>query len=134
MKNFYIAGSIKDKRIAEWLSLILINNRFNMRSTYDWFLHVKDNSAIPENEASSIIDTELDAVSRADLFVLVLPGGRGSHVEFGVALAAKKKIIIYNEDSVNDMGCLAYRHESIHWAFDNMSFISKVEELMSMEV
>lgn len=38
-----------------------------------------------------------NAIKEADVFLLILDGGNGSHTEFGMAIALEKKIYVYHE-------------------------------------
>ena len=40
---------------------------------------------------------EKNAIKEADVFLLILDGGNGSHTEFGMAIALEKKIYLYHE-------------------------------------
>lgn len=39
---------------------------------------------------------EKNAVKEADVFLLILDGGNGSHTEFGMAIALEKTIYVYH--------------------------------------
>ena len=40
---------------------------------------------------------EKNAIKEADIFLLILDGGNGSHTEFGMAIALEKNIYVYHE-------------------------------------
>ena len=42
-------------------------------------------------------EAEKNAIKEADVFLLILDGGNGSHTEFGMAIALEKKIYVYHE-------------------------------------
>lgn len=42
---------------------------------------------------------ELDGISEADFVVVLLPGGKGTHLELGFAMARGKRIFLHSEDS-----------------------------------
>lgn len=60
--------------------------------TYDWTTH---NAVYREGLAriKEVIDLEIQGVLAADTVIVLWPGGRGTHVELGIAIAAKKNII-----------------------------------------
>ena len=43
-------------------------------------------------------DQELEAVKNADVLIVLLPGGFGTHVEIGAALALGKPVILHAPD------------------------------------
>lgn len=64
--------------------------------TYDWTDHgsVKDCGRarirqVAVNETKGVLD--------ADVVIVLLPGGRGTHAELGMALAAGKPVILHSE-------------------------------------
>ena len=65
--------------------------------TYDWTAHGDSPKYISTQLLRDIAVTEVDAVLKADVLIVLLPGGGGTHVEMGVALAAQKPIIIHSE-------------------------------------
>lgn len=42
---------------------------------------------------------ELKGVSASDFVVVLLPGGHGTHLEFGFSLASGKRVFLHSEDS-----------------------------------
>lgn len=51
----------------------------------------------PEGNAA-IAKAELDGVLQADILIALLPGGNGTHVEIGAALALGKPVILHAPD------------------------------------
>lgn len=41
---------------------------------------------------------EMDAIEKSDIVIIILPAGRGTHVELGYSLAKGKRIILYASD------------------------------------
>src|SRR5207237_7921708 len=66
--------------------------------SYDWTLHgsVKSTS---EERLREVATLELDGVSEADFVVVLLPGGNGTHLELGFAIARGKRVFLHSEDS-----------------------------------
>jgi hypothetical protein len=79
-------------------------------------------------------EEEKSAVILADFFVLLLPGGKGSHVELSIALALGKRVYIYSpEDEVNDFAkATTFYHVSNVKRFTG-SIEEFVEKLISHE-
>ncbi|RIV10367.1 group-specific protein, partial [Priestia flexa] len=86
-------------------------------------------------ELKEIGQCEKDGVQRADLFILILPGGKGSHIEMGMAIAFEKKVYLYSENSgLND-----FQNTSAFYHLDRVDkFMGTLEEffhyLMKCEV
>lgn len=75
-----------------------INNQLrsiNIQITYDWTVHGRVYDPI---ELAEIAAKEEKGVHDCDVFFMVLPGGGGTHFEFGVARTLNKPIVIYESD------------------------------------
>jgi len=61
--------------------------------TYDWTTHgsVKQEGY---ERISEVAQAEMQGVKNADVVVMLLPGGRGTHVELGMAAAWGKPIVL----------------------------------------
>jgi len=83
--------------------------------TYDWTVHcsVKNDG---EDRLSKVADDEAAGVTEADLVVVLLPGGRGTHCELGMAVGAGVPLIIHNEGGElfqsDDKTCAFYWHNT----------------------
>ena len=55
--------------------------------------------AANEEQLREIGQAEQNAVKEADVFLLILDGGNGSHTEFGMAIALEKTIYVYHAGS-----------------------------------
>ncbi|WP_100012766.1 nucleoside 2-deoxyribosyltransferase [Lentibacillus sediminis] len=101
--KFYIASSFSNiavvREVSEWLK----NNGWNQ--TYDWTQNGKA-SSIPM--LREIGEKERNAVKEADIVVIMLPAGKGSHVELGLALGFGKRVFLYSPDErINDFALTA---------------------------
>ncbi len=69
--------------------------------TYDWTVNesastIEDLREIGLNEKNAVID--------ADIIIVILPAGKGSHIELGIALGQGKRIYLYSpNDEVNNL-------------------------------
>lgn len=65
--------------------------------TYDWTSHgsVRHTSKLRLREVAML---EIQGILMADFVLVLLPGGKGTHVELGVSLASGKKVFIHSED------------------------------------
>jgi hypothetical protein len=62
--------------------------------TYDWTTHgpvFRDGL----KRIKEVAHLEMDGVSRADLVIALLPGGRGTHIEIGMALGMGKPVLLH---------------------------------------
>jgi nucleoside 2-deoxyribosyltransferase len=94
--KFYIASSFKNIDKVRYVSKMLNENGFI--HTYDWTLN--ENVTTLE-ELKVIGQKEKNAVTEADFVVVLLPAGKGSHVELGIAIGNSKNIYLYS--SSNDV-------------------------------
>ncbi|MDV2582390.1 nucleoside 2-deoxyribosyltransferase [Alkalibacillus haloalkaliphilus] len=99
MKKFYVASSFKNKDTVRRVNNELKNKGFI--STYDW---TQNERASTIHDLKVIGQEEKNAVIEADFIIVLLPGGKGSHIEFGIALGQGKRIYLYSSnDEVNDL-------------------------------
>jgi nucleoside 2-deoxyribosyltransferase len=98
--KIYIASGLKNyKRVIELRDKL---KEYGISLTYDWAevykTAVDSNKTESESDWKEIAEKEYDAVWSSDLFLLVTPGGRGTHFELGTAYAKEgMPIIILNE-------------------------------------
>lgn len=97
MKKFYVASSFNNIETVRYVSNGLINKGYIQ--TYDW---TQNERATTVEDLKEIGMQERNAVLEADFIIVLLPAGKGSHIEFGIALGQGKKIYIYSQnDEVN---------------------------------
>ena len=65
--------------------------------SYDWTLHGSVKS-VSKERLKEVALLELEGVSEADFIVVLLPGGHGTHLELGFALAKEKRVFLHSED------------------------------------
>lgn len=70
---------------------------FGHEISYDWTLHGSVKS-VSKERLREVAERELDGVSEADFVVVLLPGGHGTHLELGFAIARGKRIFLHSED------------------------------------
>lgn len=98
MKKFYIASSFKNIDTVRYVSNDL--KRKGYIQTYDWTKNVR---ASTFEDLKEIGRQERNAVMEADFIIVLLPAGKGSHIEFGIALGQRKRILLYSpNDEVNN--------------------------------
>lgn len=92
--------------------------------TYDWTHHgpvFRDGLA----RIREVAELELKGVKEAHLVIVLLPGGRGTHAELGMALSAGIPVLLHSEDAAffraSPETCAFYHHplcHGLHSAFD----------------
>ena len=93
--KIYIASSTRNREKVIQLQSQLVQVGFQI--TYDW---------AEKHWSEPCPHHMIRAVSEAEMVVLMLPGGRGAHFEFGLARALNKTIILYKPPEYKD--CLFY--------------------------
>lgn len=97
MEKFYVASSFKNIDTVRYVSNELINRGYIQ--TYDW---TQNDRASSVRELKEIGQQERNAVLESDFIIVLLPAGKGSHIEFGIALGQGKRIYLYSQnDEVN---------------------------------
>ncbi|WP_225442685.1 GNAT family N-acetyltransferase [Paenibacillus lycopersici] len=91
--KFYIASSFRNIANVR-LAAILLKHGGHVQ-TYDWT--ACSDEALSLEELGEIGLGEMKAVLEADVFIMMMPAGKGSHVELGLALGRGKQIILYSE-------------------------------------
>jgi len=88
-KRFYL--STQKDRNAEAAPLLEALKAKGWDRTFDW----ADREASTESEYADLAVAEIAGIRDADVVIVILPGGRGTHVEIGAALAMGKPVIIH---------------------------------------
>lgn len=94
MKKFYVASSFQNVEVVRFVSEQLKTKGYVQ--TYDW---TKNNRASTIEDLNEIGQEEKKAVMEADFLMVLLPAGKGSHIEFGIALGQGKKIYLYSQNN-----------------------------------
>lgn len=93
--KFYIATSLLRASDHHLVRDSLTN--LGHEISYDWTLHGSVKSTSKERLCEVAL-LELGAVAAADFVVVLLPGGGGTHLELGYAIAKGKKVFLHTED------------------------------------
>ena len=93
--KFYIASSLKNYEQVRDLSGRL--KHAGWEHTYDWTMHcpVKE---IDLETLKSFGEKECEGIRQSDVVIILTPQGRGTHTEFGMAIALSKKIYLCHHD------------------------------------
>ncbi|KPL58861.1 nucleoside 2-deoxyribosyltransferase [Rossellomorea vietnamensis] len=96
--KFYIASSFANKDLVRYVSHKLEQKGYTQ--TYDW---TRNERASTVKDLQRIGQNEKDAITDSKVVIIILPGGKGSHVELGMALGHGKRIILYSPNGeIND--------------------------------
>lgn len=85
--KYYIASGLENAERVRELKKIL--DASGWEHTYDWTVHGSVQQDGPERLAE-VADAETRGVIEADVVITLLPGGRGTHVELGMAVGELK--------------------------------------------
>jgi nucleoside 2-deoxyribosyltransferase len=109
-KRFYVS-SRKD-RSAEADALSEKLQARGWERTYKWTAHDGEGT---DAHAKAALE-ELEGVRKADVLIVLLPGGFGTHVEIGAALALGKSVILHSPDQETlekPYPCVFHHHPSV---------------------
>ncbi|MCZ8539765.1 group-specific protein [Psychrobacillus psychrodurans] len=95
--KFYIASSFKNIESVRYVSENLKNRGYI--HTYDWTVN---ENVTTLKELKMIGEQEKTAVIEADFVVVLLPAGKGSHIELGIAIGNGKNIYLYSPNKEID--------------------------------
>lgn len=97
--RFYIASSLDNAEQVKRVRDLLIEA--GHVPSYDWTKHGSVQHGGPTLIAE-VARLEANGVADADFVVGLLPGGRGTHVELGMAIALGKRVFLYGPKQVFD--------------------------------
>jgi len=97
MRKIYIGSKFKNANKVN--SLTNAFEKWRAVNTYNWAANIK-----VEETKEDMLDfaiKEMNAIKEADDVIFLLPLGKGSHIELGMALAYNKKIYLVSNDNVD---------------------------------
>lgn len=132
----YIASKLNNIPRVRLLSEMLRARGHSL--TYDWTVNgpaYKESASVAENNRTmrGVAEAELGGIALADAVIVLLPGGRGTHVEIGAALALNKPVLIVGSESDHYPGlpCAFYRHPFVRMVASDVPAII-ADELASL--
>lgn len=90
MTKFYIGSGIKNSKLVNYYSKTLEEKGWTQ--TYNWTKKISGTKTI--EELIEIAKLEKQGIIDADVVIILLPAGRGTHIELGMAIAQNKKIFL----------------------------------------
>jgi len=131
MRKFYVASSFKNVDTVRYVSQKLKDVGYI--HTYDW---TQNGRALTFEALRSIGEQEKSAVKDSDFVIVILPAGKGSHIEMGMALGFGKKIFLYSPNkAINDFETTStfYHLSEVEQCFGSIEdLLAKVTELTSV--
>jgi len=88
--KFYVGSGMKNCELVNYYARLLKENGWEQ--TYDWVKNISDD--ISRNDMIKYASLESQGIVDADVVIMLLPGGRGAHIELGMAMALNKKIFL----------------------------------------
>lgn len=96
--KFYIASSLNNIEIVRNVAGQMKKKGFI--HTYDWTVNGRADNL---EKLKKIGQEEKEAVTESDFIIIILPGGKGTHIELGIALGLNKRIYLYSpNEQIND--------------------------------
>lgn len=90
--KFYIGSGLKNAKLVNEFSKKL--QEIGWKHTYNWTENVKGNETI--EDLIEYATVEQKAIKESDVVIIILPAGRGTHTELGMAIALNKKVYLYS--------------------------------------
>lgn len=92
--KFYIGSGFKNCDLVNYYSKAL--ERRGWKHTYNWAKDIKSDETI--EDLIEYAELEKKGIIDSDVVIILLPAGRGTHIELGMALALNKKIYLCSSD------------------------------------
>jgi nucleoside 2-deoxyribosyltransferase len=96
MEKFYVASSFGNLDAVRYVTSKLVDNGYF--HTYDWTASEKAKGSLTLDDLKTIGENEKKAVMESDFIVVLLPGGKGTHIELGIAIGQGKRVFLYSPD------------------------------------
>lgn len=112
--KYYIASRLENHANVKLLKKYL--DEAGWEHTYDWTVHgsVRD---VSTTRMAEVARNEVEGVANADVVIVILPGGRGTHIEMGIALHPSSRSLLWvvSNQPEKDFGlgedtCAFYHH------------------------
>ena len=88
--KFYIGSGMKNCELVNYYANLLKENGWEQ--TYDWVKNVSDD--ISRDDMIKYASLESQGIVNSDVVIILLPAGRGAHIELGMAMALNKEIFL----------------------------------------
>lgn len=91
--KFYVGSGIKNWELVNYYLKELEKNGWT--HTYNWTKYI--HGGISATDLIEYAELEQKAIADSDIIIILLPAGRGTHVELGLALALHKMIFLCSD-------------------------------------
>lgn len=88
--KFYVGSGMKNCELVDYYAKLLKENGWEQ--TYDWVKNVSDD--ISRDDMIKYASLESQGIVDSDVVIILLPAGRGAHIELGMAMALNKEIFL----------------------------------------
>lgn len=92
--KFYMGSGLKNAKVVNEFSKKL--KEIGWEHTYNWTENNLENESI--EDLIKYATLEQKAIEESEVVIIILPAGRGTHVELGMAIALNKKIYLYSNN------------------------------------
>lgn len=126
-KRFYVSSRKDRSKYADELSQALKSHGWER--TFVW----ADQGEATRKAHAALAEAELAGIRAADVLIVLLPGGFGTHVEIGAALALGKKVILHSPDQKTldtPYPCVFHYHPSVKLVVSGVLDVSEVVALL----
>lgn len=124
--EYYLATSLGNR--AEAIRMIDELDKLGWGCTYPWARWHGSLQGQPEVWQQKATQ-EIEGVREAELVIALMPGGRGTHVEIGAALALDKPVHIIGRDASYDYECVFHHHPFAHRWSNTQDFLDQARYL-----
>ena len=116
--RFYLASTLPNHAAADLVADVLIEA--GHQQTYRWSKHGPAGHLGAEG-LGAVAAAEVEGVAAADVVIVLLPGGRGTHAELGMALALGKPVVLWDPSGeafrCDNRTCAFYHHPGVALQF-----------------
>ena len=91
--KFYIGSGMKNCELVNYYSKKLEEKGW--KHTYNWAKNINGDETIKDLIEYSKLEQQ--GIIDSDVVIILLPAGRGTHIELGMALALNKKVFLCSE-------------------------------------
>lgn len=88
--KFYVGSGMKNCELVNYYAKLLKEKGWEQ--THDWVKNVSDD--ISRDDMIRYASLESQGIIDSDVVIILLPAGRGAHIELGMAMALNKKIFL----------------------------------------
>lgn len=129
----YIATSLE--RVQEQRALAARLRRLGHEITYDWSVHGSVQHLGPDR-IREVAAAEVAGVVAADVVIVLLPGGRGTHVELGIALGLRahgnrpRILVVGDQHDSEEARMLVAGRECVFYSHPWVTRVATIEEAL----